>query len=501
MQSNSKPDQGSLIVRIKDDPASSEKEVLLEIPRQLVYSVCFDPEYRNNGVVYVFTNGPRDAAERMNRVSRYTVARQPLRIDPKSETPRDRMEIGRARRRRHDVRARRHVLHHHRRRHQRLRRLGFGPDFERPARQRPAHRRPSPERLAALRHPQGQPVREHAGRRPEIWAYGLRNPWRMCTDAKTGHIWVGNNGQDLWETAYLLRRGANYGWSVYEGSHPFYLERKRGPTPLVLPTIEHSHAEFRSLTGGVVYYGKLLPRPGGRLHLRRQLERPHLGNEARRQAQCSGTESWPTRSCRSRRSRSTVAASCSIADYAGGINRLVPRPKEKHAAAFPTLLSQTGLFTSTSPYQLNPSLDSLFRQRARLGRWSATPSASSPCRETRKSPSAPRARGVFPTGRRSFRPSRSTVRPETRDQRFRVETRVLLRQQGEWAGYSYRWNSEQTDASLVAKNGEDTELDLGTPTERRGGQNRGNGDSPAGPSAWPATAGPRTSSWASPDHN
>ena len=128
--------------------------------------------------------------------------------------------------------------------------------------------------------PKDNPFVGSPGARSEIWAYGLRNPWRMCTDAKTGHIWVGNNGQDLWETAYLLRRGANYGWSVYEGSHPFYLERKRGPTPLVLPTIEHSHAEFRSLTGGVVYYGNALPRARRRLHLRRQFERPHLGNEA-----------------------------------------------------------------------------------------------------------------------------------------------------------------------------------------------------------------------------
>ena len=84
--------------------------------------------------------------------------------------------------------------------------------------------------------------------RPENWAYGLRNPWRLAIDQKTGQIWAGNNGQDLWETAHLIRRGENYGWSVYEGSHPFYLNRRLGPSPLVPPTIEHSHAEFRSLT-------------------------------------------------------------------------------------------------------------------------------------------------------------------------------------------------------------------------------------------------------------
>src|SRR5262249_58735942 len=71
----------------------------------------------------------------------------------------------------------------------------------------------------------------------EIWAYGLRNPWRMCVDRQTGHLWVGNNGQDLWETAHLVRRGENYGWSGYEGSHPLYPQRRPGPTPPGPPTI------------------------------------------------------------------------------------------------------------------------------------------------------------------------------------------------------------------------------------------------------------------------
>jgi glucose/arabinose dehydrogenase len=258
VQSNNKPDQGSSIVRIKDDPASNETEIVLEIPKQLVYSICFDPEYQTNGYVYVFSNGPRDAAERMNRVSRFTITRQPLRINPKSAqlviewksnghdggdmafgldgmffittgdgtSDSDGLDSGQTL---NDL-------------------LGSVLRID-------VHRRDGSLPYAI---PKDNPFIDTPGARPEIWAYGLRNPWRMCTDSKTGHIWVGNNGQDLWETAYLLRRGANYGWSVYEGSHPFYLERRRGPTPLVLPTIEHSHAEFRSLTGGAVYYGERL---------------------------------------------------------------------------------------------------------------------------------------------------------------------------------------------------------------------------------------------------
>ena len=81
----------------------------------------------------------------------------------------------------------------------------------------------------------------------------------MTVDQKTGQIWVAQNGQDLWEQAYLVHKGDNYGWSVMEGSHPFYPNRKLGPTPVVKPTVEHHHSEFRSLTGGIVYYGEKYP--------------------------------------------------------------------------------------------------------------------------------------------------------------------------------------------------------------------------------------------------
>jgi len=74
-------------------------------------------------------------------------------------------------------------------------------------------------------------------------------------DRKSGDLWVGQNGQDLWEQVYLVQRGANYGWSIVEGGYPFYPDRKRGPTPILKPIVDHPHSEMRSLTGGVVYHG------------------------------------------------------------------------------------------------------------------------------------------------------------------------------------------------------------------------------------------------------
>src|SRR4051794_34676356 len=58
---------------------------------------------------------------------------------------------------------------------------------------------------------------------------------------------------------YKVQKGGNYGWSVQEGAHPFRPNRKKGPTPILPPIIEHNHNEFRSITGGYVYHGSRQP--------------------------------------------------------------------------------------------------------------------------------------------------------------------------------------------------------------------------------------------------
>jgi glucose/arabinose dehydrogenase len=95
--------------------------------------------------------------------------------------------------------------------------------------------------------------------RPEIWAYGLRNPWRMAFDRKTGVLWTSDVGQNLYEEIDLLTRGGNYGWSIREGLHPFG-PTGVGPRPdLIEPIWEYRHDVGKSLTGGTVYRGSRLP--------------------------------------------------------------------------------------------------------------------------------------------------------------------------------------------------------------------------------------------------
>lgn len=91
--------------------------------------------------------------------------------------------------------------------------------------------------------------------RPEIWAYGLRNPWRFSFDRLTGDLWLADVGQDREEEVDIIRRGENYGWNMYEGFEAFSNQfRKEGRTH-ALPFFAYRRKYGNSITGGHVYRG------------------------------------------------------------------------------------------------------------------------------------------------------------------------------------------------------------------------------------------------------
>jgi glucose/arabinose dehydrogenase len=109
--------------------------------------------------------------------------------------------------------------------------------------------------------PDGNPFVGTAGARPEIWAYGLRNPWRYSFDRTTGDLWIGDVGQNAWEEVDLQLAaaggGQNYGWNPLEGTHPYQGDR---PADAVAPVYEYSHDDGRCVvTGGYVYRGSQIP--------------------------------------------------------------------------------------------------------------------------------------------------------------------------------------------------------------------------------------------------
>ena len=93
--------------------------------------------------------------------------------------------------------------------------------------------------------------------RKEIYAWGLRNPWRMSFDPVTGWLWAGDVGQGDWEEIDIIQNGKNYGWRCYEGTHPYNLTGCNGTYEL--PVWEYSHSLGFSITGGYVYRGQNVP--------------------------------------------------------------------------------------------------------------------------------------------------------------------------------------------------------------------------------------------------
>ncbi len=312
---------------------------------------------------------------------------------------------------------------------------------------------------------------------PETWAYGLRNPWRITTDRKTGHLWVGNNGQDMWEQVYLLERGANYGWSVFEGGHPFYSKRQLGPTQHVLPTVDHPHSEARSLTGGVVYYGSKLPELVGAYiygdySTGKIWAIKHDGKSILWHREIADTPFQI--SAISLDPEGELIVVDHRGDKQGGLYHLEPSSTQAHIKPdaespdvhFPRLLSETGLFEQVAghrvkkgliPYSVNAPF---WSDGALKSRFIALPTDGQIEIPDQWAWQFPDKTVIV----KSF--ALESVVNDPAPKRW-IETRLMVKQQGEWVGYSYAWNADQSDAELVDAAGRDQDFVLGDSSGER----------------------------------
>ena len=112
--------------------------------------------------------------------------------------------------------------------------------------------------------PSDNPFTGSSNAKGEIWAYGLRNPWRFSFDSQTGSLWVGDVGQNDFEEINLVTGGSNYGWNIMEGSHCYAdADEACDQSGLELPVAEYGREEGCSVTGGYVYRGSRLPELAG----------------------------------------------------------------------------------------------------------------------------------------------------------------------------------------------------------------------------------------------
>jgi len=97
------------------------------------------------------------------------------------------------------------------------------------------------------------------GGRPEIYAYGFRNPWRWSFDRDTNELWLADVGQNEIEEVNRIVKGGNYGWDCFEGNDSFETDNCPPSNQLIFPVAEYDHSEGFSVTGGYVYRGNAIP--------------------------------------------------------------------------------------------------------------------------------------------------------------------------------------------------------------------------------------------------
>jgi uncharacterized repeat protein (TIGR03806 family) len=454
------------LLAIPDDQGATEPETLLDIDG-LAVGLTFHPDYERNGYIYIGLNGPMRGRPKTTQVVRYTVDRRPPhRIDPASkqlviEWASDGHNGGD---------------------------LDFGNDgylyvssgdgtsgsdtnvtgqslddlLGAVLRIDVDH--PEPGRNYGV--PKDNPFVDRPGARPELWAYGLRNPWRLSFDRESGQLWVGQNGQDLWEQVYLIQKGGNYGWSVTEGSHIFLAKREAGPDPILPPTGEHHHSEARSITGGRVYRGPSLPDlVGAYLYGDWSTGRvwgiKHDGTEAIWSRELVDTPFNITGF------GTDHSGELYVIDQVSGFYRFEPTTEaDRPTRPFPTRLSETGLFSSVPDHKPHPAALPFdvgapqWADGATMERFAALTGL-----ERVEQKPQPNAGGAWtlPNGSVLVQTLSLDLAGDDKPARKRVETRLLVRQQGEWTGYSYRWNPEQTDAELIPAGGDVQELEVADP--------------------------------------
>jgi uncharacterized repeat protein (TIGR03806 family) len=291
---------------------------------------------------------------------------------------------------------------------------------------------------------------------PETWAMGLRNPWRMTYDAKTKQLWVGQNGQDLWEQAFLVKKGDNYGWSVMEGSHPFYPTRTAAPVPFTKPTVEHHHSEARSLTGGVVYHGAKHPDLQG-AYIYGDYSTGHIwavkhdGQKVLWHKKVAITTLKITGFALDPDGELIVCHHSASGD--GGFYTLTPNTA-KHDGTFPKKLSDSGLFDSVKDHRMKPGVipysvnAELWSDGAHKERFLVLPPGGKIDYKRTNGWEFPDKTVLV----KSFALEMKEGDPGSRQW---IETRFMTKQSGEWYGYSYLWNGDGTDATLVDAKGLD----------------------------------------------
>lgn len=297
--------------------------------------------------------------------------------------------------------------------------------------------------------PSDNPFVTLAGARPEIFAFGFRNPWRMSF-APDGALWLGDVGWELWELLHRVTPGYNGGWAFVEGPNTSVRnDVTPGPTAVRKPLLAIPHSDGASITGGRFYRGARLPELKG-AYVFGDWETGKFwsvrsdGDKVTAFAELCDTTTRPIAFAED------ANGELLILDHNGGLYQLARNEARDESATFPRRLSESGLFRDTAGQQPNAGVveyqikTPMWADHAIARRWLGIPGTESANWTDKWS---------YPTN--TVFAKTLSIRMDARkvSSERRIETQVLHFDGQTWRAYSYRWNEAQTDAELMAPEG------------------------------------------------
>jgi len=297
--------------------------------------------------------------------------------------------------------------------------------------------------------------------RRELWATGLRNPWRMAFDPATGALWCGDVGQGAYEEIDIITRGGNYGWAYREGNHP----GPKGGVPANFDTLYHEEPVYEyirnnpgfdgySVTGGRVYRGTRI----GALTGKYIFGDYGSGNIWAINLDGSGVQRLAGEGGISAFGYDPSNQDILLADIGDGvIRRLTATTNDSN---FPATLTSTGLFADLAdltpspgviPYTVNLPF---WSDHAIKSRWMTVPDGTSQFTWSED------GLWTLPAGTIWVKHFDMEMQRGVPASKKRIETRLLVKNASGAYGVSYRWNEAETEATLVADGGENFTLEV-----------------------------------------
>ncbi len=308
--------------------------------------------------------------------------------------------------------------------------------------------------------PQDNPFRNTPGARPEVWAYGFRNPWRTSF-GPDGALWVGDVGWELWETIHRVTAGYNGGWSRVEGPQLVHPDTV-APTPISEPVIAHPHSEAASITGGCFYEGRNLPELRG-AYLYGDWETGKIWALHHDGTRMTAHREICDTTLKVVCFASSVEGDMLVLDYRegkpeSGIYRVIRNDARPATVGFPRRLSETGLFAEVAAQKPSPGVvqyqpaASMWADHATAQRWLALPGES--VVTTARGHPWSEVSWAFPSNAVLAKTFSLEMVAGDPGSRRRLETQILHQDGEGWQAYTYRWNEAQTDADLVGAKGD-----------------------------------------------